>query len=101
MHLPKPLSIFIINIALGGSAAAAGCGEFDACPLTEYCTTATFTAPSTTTITTCVPTATCLGVYSACPVVEAPVAAQATAPLLNVVQLILNGRVAPKIWEYA
>lgn len=42
---------------------AATCGDADACVGTELCTTATFTAPTTTTITTCVPTPTCLGVY--------------------------------------
>ncbi|KAB8231316.1 uncharacterized protein BDW43DRAFT_282770, partial [Aspergillus alliaceus] len=63
MYVSKPVSLLL---ALGGVAAATGCGDADACPLTEYCTTATFTSPSTTTITTCVPTATCLGVYSSC-----------------------------------
>lgn len=42
---------------------AAACGDADACVGTEVCTTATFSTPSATTITTCVPTPTCLGVY--------------------------------------
>lgn len=46
----------------GAAACPAGCGTADACVLTETCTTATFSSPSTT-ITTCVPTATCVGVY--------------------------------------
>jgi hypothetical protein len=47
----------------GAACPVKGCGTADACVLTEYCTTATFTLPASTTITTCVPTATCMGVY--------------------------------------
>ncbi|KAJ5221275.1 uncharacterized protein N7469_010162 [Penicillium citrinum] len=57
------------NLFIGfslASFAAAGCGDADACVGTEFCTTATFTSPSSTVVTTCVPTATCLGVYSQC-----------------------------------
>ena len=45
------------------NCTAAACGDADACVGTEVCTTATFSKPSATTITTCVPTPTCLGVY--------------------------------------
>ncbi|PLB34228.1 uncharacterized protein BDW47DRAFT_112576 [Aspergillus candidus] len=61
MHLIKPLA----GLALA-TMAQAKCGDADACVGTEFCTTATFTSPSSTTITTCVPTATCLGVYADC-----------------------------------
>ncbi|KAJ5518626.1 hypothetical protein N7453_001048 [Penicillium expansum] len=66
MHLYKALVILLTHLALSQAAAcpAGGCGSADACVLTETCTTATFTSPSTTTITTCVPTPTCAGVYS-------------------------------------
>ncbi|KAI9930768.1 hypothetical protein ASPWEDRAFT_171393 [Aspergillus wentii DTO 134E9] len=51
-------------VSLAGSSLAA-CGDADACVLTETCTTVTRTAPATT-ITTCVPTPTCLKVYQDC-----------------------------------
>ncbi|CAI7656994.1 hypothetical protein N7527_006736 [Penicillium freii] len=66
MYLYKALGLVLAQLALSQAAACptGGCGTADACVLTEKCTTATFTSPSTTTITTCVPTPTCAGVYS-------------------------------------
>ncbi|CDM35416.1 hypothetical protein DTO013E5_7915 [Penicillium roqueforti] len=68
MHLWKALILTYAHLALSQAAAcsAGGCGSAPACVLTETCTTATFVSPSTTTITTCVPTPTCAGVYSSC-----------------------------------
>ncbi|KAJ5830475.1 uncharacterized protein N7525_008728 [Penicillium rubens] len=60
MRLSNHLILFSTHLAL---SIAAGCGDADACVGTEICTTATFTTPTATTITTCVPTPTCLGVY--------------------------------------
>ncbi|KKK12682.1 hypothetical protein ARAM_003366, partial [Aspergillus rambellii] len=87
MHFPKPLAVVLIQLTLGcrlyrvvnisyhanciltiavSPVAATGCGEYDACIGTEYCATKTFTTPVSTIITTCLPTATCLGVYEGC-----------------------------------
>jgi hypothetical protein len=76
MHFKKPLVLFFFNVALGCMSSdiyfsalltfrsiAEKCGEADACLGAEFCATATFTAPIATTITTCIPTPTCLGVY--------------------------------------
>ncbi|KAJ6188765.1 hypothetical protein N7519_003673 [Penicillium mononematosum] len=65
MLLYKALALVLAHLTLSQAAAcpARGCGSADACVLTETCTTATFVSPSTTTITTCVPTPTCAGVY--------------------------------------
>ncbi|KAJ5387830.1 hypothetical protein N7509_010371 [Penicillium cosmopolitanum] len=49
------------NLIFAAAKCAPGCGDADACIGTEFCTTATFTTPSSTVLTTCVPTATCLG----------------------------------------
>ncbi|KAJ5755808.1 hypothetical protein N7533_005351 [Penicillium manginii] len=65
MHLFKVLAVFSFT-SLSTAKCAPGCGDSDACIGTEYCTTATFTTPSSTVLTTCVPTATCLGVYAQC-----------------------------------
>ncbi|KAJ5669446.1 hypothetical protein N7462_010516 [Penicillium macrosclerotiorum] len=62
-YFSSSLVLFLSNLAF---ASAVGCGDADACIGTEVCTTVTFTTPSATTITTCVPTPTCLGVYSDC-----------------------------------
>ncbi|KAJ5189633.1 hypothetical protein N7491_005964 [Penicillium cf. griseofulvum] len=74
---------------------AGGCGSAPACVLTETCSTATFTSPSTTTITTCVPTPTCAGVYSPDhPVSSEPRttnAVRATALLTNVDRRMMTG----------
>ncbi|KAJ5661832.1 uncharacterized protein N7477_009448 [Penicillium maclennaniae] len=61
MQFSKSLALLFSNIALG--SAGMGCGNANACLGTEFCATATFTAPTSTTITTCIPTPTCLGVY--------------------------------------
>ncbi|KAL4804130.1 hypothetical protein BDV18DRAFT_143861 [Aspergillus unguis] len=68
MKYSKPLSAALMQLALlyTTSTAAQGCGDADACIGTEYCTTKTFTTPVSTVITTCVPTATCVGVYGDC-----------------------------------
>ncbi|KAJ5478715.1 hypothetical protein N7530_004224 [Penicillium desertorum] len=66
MLVYKSLTLVLAHLTLSQAAAcpAGGCGSAPACVLTETCTTATFVSPSTTTITTCVPTPTCAGVYS-------------------------------------
>ncbi|KAL5363314.1 hypothetical protein BJX96DRAFT_155539 [Aspergillus floccosus] len=66
MHFTISFCTLILNVAALHSCPveSAGCGNADACPLTENCATATLTA--TTTKTSCVPTATCLWVYDTC-----------------------------------
>ncbi|KAJ6146379.1 hypothetical protein N7497_008361 [Penicillium chrysogenum] len=49
MRLSNHLILFSTHLAL---SIAAGCGDADACVGTEICTTATFTTPTPTTITT-------------------------------------------------
>ncbi|KAL4947539.1 hypothetical protein BDW69DRAFT_204290 [Aspergillus filifer] len=68
MYISKSLSIAIMQLVLcyADTCSAAGCGEYDACIETEYCATKTFTTPISTVVTTCVPTATCIGVYGEC-----------------------------------
>ncbi|KAL4914369.1 hypothetical protein BDW62DRAFT_190436 [Aspergillus aurantiobrunneus] len=74
MHFSKSLHALLFPIALGyASTEAAGCGESDACIGTEYCATKTFTTPVSTVITTCVPTATCIGVYGGCTSGSSPI----------------------------
>ncbi|KAL4799207.1 hypothetical protein BDV19DRAFT_355452 [Aspergillus venezuelensis] len=68
MYFSKSLSIAVMQLALcyADTCSATGCGEYDACIGTEYCATKTFTTPVSTVVTTCVPTATCIGVYGEC-----------------------------------
>ncbi|KAJ5772959.1 hypothetical protein N7457_007855 [Penicillium paradoxum] len=75
---------------------AGGCGTAPACVLTDTCTTATFVSPSTTTITTCVPTPTCMGppVNS---VTQPRNAARGIALPANVDQQTIHGRFAARI----
>ncbi|KAJ6049864.1 hypothetical protein N7444_006580 [Penicillium canescens] len=64
MHLFTLLVLSLAHFTLSNASvcpAPAGCGTAQACIGTEFCTTATFVSPTTTTITTCVPTATCAG----------------------------------------
>ncbi|KAJ5983951.1 hypothetical protein N7481_006050 [Penicillium waksmanii] len=64
MHFSNLKLLAILSFtSLITAKCAPGCGDADACIGTEFCTTATFTTPSSTVLTTCVPTATCLGVY--------------------------------------
>lgn len=78
MYTLKPLAVLLANTALastytgfysldphtdGCTIAATCCGTAEACIGTEFCATATFTTPIATTVTTCIPTPTCLGVY--------------------------------------
>ncbi|KAF9894811.1 hypothetical protein FE257_004432 [Aspergillus nanangensis] len=65
MHISKSLGVLLLQLALSNPITAS-CGDADACIGTEFCTTATFTAPISTTVTTCVPTPTCLTVYQDC-----------------------------------
>lgn len=60
LYLPDTLAD---QVSLLTYTAATGCGTADACVGTDICTTVTFTSPTSTTVTTCVPTPTCLGVY--------------------------------------
>ncbi|KAJ5216257.1 uncharacterized protein N7498_002664 [Penicillium cinerascens] len=62
MHCSRPFALFLSNIAV----ASARCGDADACIGTKFCATASFTKPIATTIITCIPTPTCLGVYEDC-----------------------------------
>ncbi|KAL4945744.1 hypothetical protein BDV06DRAFT_184082 [Aspergillus oleicola] len=55
-----------LALSYASPCVATGCGEYDACIGTEYCATKTFTTPVSTVVTTCVPTATCIGVYGDC-----------------------------------
>ncbi|KAJ6008311.1 hypothetical protein N7540_012287 [Penicillium herquei] len=63
MHFSNLKSLTLL-VLYQTATGAAKCGDADACIGTEICTTATFTTPVQTTITTCVPTPTCLGVYA-------------------------------------
>ncbi|KAJ5991005.1 hypothetical protein N7522_011212, partial [Penicillium canescens] len=75
MHLFTLLVLSLAHFTLSNASvcpAPAGCGTAQACIGTEFCTTATFVSPTTTTITTCVPTATCAGVYCKCIDVDVP-----------------------------
>ncbi|KAJ5702051.1 hypothetical protein N7488_009599 [Penicillium malachiteum] len=65
MHFSNLKSLTLL-VLYQTATGAATCGDADACIGTEICTTATFTTPVQTTITTCVPTPTCLGVYAKC-----------------------------------
>ncbi|KAJ5776115.1 uncharacterized protein N7511_001126 [Penicillium nucicola] len=80
MHVLTLLTLTLAHFTLSNAScpAPSGCGTAQACIGTEFCTTATFVSPSTTTITTCVPTATCAG-HPAPPALVQP-AVQDTAP---------------------
>ncbi|KKZ57993.1 hypothetical protein EMCG_05545 [[Emmonsia] crescens] len=94
MHIAKPFAFLFVNVA---TANAVGCGDAQACIGTETCITVTRTAPSTTTITTCAPTPTCL--YRAVhPEVVPDIAALATVRLPNVDRQIPSGQIARRTW---
>ncbi|KAF4764389.1 hypothetical protein N7455_010276 [Penicillium solitum] len=102
MYIYKALGLVLANLALSQAAACptGGCGTADACVLTEKCTTATFVSPSTTTITTCVPTATCAG-HPASSATRTNNAARVTVLLVNVDRRMINGQVVVRIMGLA
>ncbi|KAJ5248300.1 hypothetical protein N7524_012260 [Penicillium chrysogenum] len=89
MRLSNHLILFSTHLAL---SIAAGCGDADACVGTEICTTATFTTPTPTTITTC---------RIVSPAVRAKSAAPHTVRPLNVDRLTQTGRTARRIMAHA
>ncbi|KAJ5927294.1 hypothetical protein N7516_009067 [Penicillium verrucosum] len=97
MHLYKVLGLVLARLALSQAAACptGGCGTADACVLTEKCTTATFVSPSTTTITTCVPTATCAG-HLVSSATRTTNAARATVLLANVDRRMIIGQLVAR-----
>ncbi|RHZ68783.1 hypothetical protein CDV55_106957 [Aspergillus turcosus] len=61
MHLSHLATILIFNLAAASPGCPANCGT-KPCPAPSTCTTYTRTSPSST-LTTCIPAPTCLGVY--------------------------------------
>ncbi|KAJ5603385.1 hypothetical protein N7537_006341 [Penicillium hordei] len=102
MYIHRALGLVLTHLALSEAAACptGGCGTADACVLTETCTTATFVSPSTTTITTCVPTPTCAGllVSSAIRITNA---ARVTVLLANVDRRMIIGQLVGRIMGLA
>ncbi|KAL2826026.1 hypothetical protein BJY01DRAFT_256114 [Aspergillus pseudoustus] len=66
MHFPIIVGALLPLLGYITSTAAVGCGEYDGCIGTEFCTTKTFTTPVSTVVTTCVPSPTCIGIYGEC-----------------------------------
>ncbi|OAX85247.1 hypothetical protein ACJ72_00369 [Emergomyces africanus] len=94
MYIAKPFAFLLVHIALSN---AAGCGDAQACIGTETCITVTRTAPSTTTITTCAPTPTCL--HRAVHLEVVPnFAVLDTARLPSVDQQIPSGQTVRRTW---
>ncbi|KAJ5417562.1 uncharacterized protein N7487_001112 [Penicillium crustosum] len=98
MYLYKALGLVLTHLTLSQAAACptGGCGTADACVLTEKCTTATFVSPSTTTITTCVPTPTCAG-HPVSSATRTTNAARVTVLLVNVDRRMIIGQPVVRI----
>ncbi|KAJ5549890.1 hypothetical protein N7461_004588 [Penicillium sp. DV-2018c] len=100
MHLYNTLAFLLTHLSLSQAAVCSpgggGCGNFPACVLTDRCATATFTSPSTTTITSCVPTPTCMG-HPVTSVIRPNNAARDTVLLASVDLRMRSGRLVVRI----